>query len=257
MNNQNIHYIHFECLDSTNDWVKKNIHVLDPQRLTCITASEQTAGRGRFSRKWLSPKGQNVYASLFFCIPSESKITPNLGQILSLACVHVLKEKGFAPQIKWPNDILVSGKKVAGILGEAISLKDRGSLGMILGIGINVDTPSQILEKIDQPAGSLSSLSNHFLTFEEILRPLVDKFAEYLETLQKEGFSVFHPEYESFLAFKGQHIHCMDGNRRVNGICHSIDPEGRLKLLVRDATGKEDPLEISQMITVQSGEISP
>jgi BirA family transcriptional regulator, biotin operon repressor / biotin---[acetyl-CoA-carboxylase] ligase len=250
VNNKDIQYIHFECLDSTNDWVKKNIHVLDPDRLICVTASEQTAGRGRFARKWLSPKGQNIYATLFFCLPQNSKIVSNLGQILSLACAKVLESKGFSPQIKWPNDILISRKKVSGILGEAISLNDR--LGIALGIGINVDTPPQLLDKIDQPAASLSSLSNHVWTFEEILEPLVEMFAEYLEIIQREGFSPFRSQYEDLLAFKGQLIHCMNGNKPVTGICHSIDSEGRLKLVL---AGSKECVEVAQTITIQSGEI--
>src|SRR5690242_2426664 len=95
---KNIYYIHFDSIDSTNTWTKKNAATLDPDQLTCVTALEQTAGRGRFFRKWLSPKGQNIYASFFFCLPADCPYIINLGQVLSLSCITVLKKKGFSPK---------------------------------------------------------------------------------------------------------------------------------------------------------------
>src|ERR1700722_12425114 len=110
---KNIFYFHFDTIDSTNTWAKKNARTLDPDHLTCITAQEQTAGRGRFKRAWTADRAQNILATLFFTLPKDSPILLNLGQILSLSCVKVLEKRGFSPQIKWPNDLLLSGKKVA------------------------------------------------------------------------------------------------------------------------------------------------
>jgi BirA family biotin operon repressor/biotin-[acetyl-CoA-carboxylase] ligase len=251
--NKKIYYIHFDQLDSTNDWTKQNTHLLDPKRLSCITAAEQTAGRGRYARKWHSPKGQNIYATLYFSLPKSSSIIPNLGQILSLACVETLKKMGFSPQIKWPNDILLEGKKVAGILGEAVSLNDE-LFGMVLGIGINVDTPQSVLENVGQPATSLSSIIQHEWLFEEILEPMVQRFSDHLQLLSEQGFAPFQPEYEASLAFKGEKIDYTDGKRRVQGICKAIDSLGRLRLLV-SKNGHEDIEELEQILTVQSGEI--
>ena len=91
---KNIYHIHFDIIDSTNTWTKNNAATLDPDQLTCITASEQTAGRGRLSRKWISPKG-NIYATLYFTLPRQCPYIINLGQILSLSCIAVLKKKEF------------------------------------------------------------------------------------------------------------------------------------------------------------------
>jgi len=240
---KNIYYIHFDTIDSTNTWTKKNATMLDPDQLTCVTALEQTAGRGRFFRKWLSPKGQNIYATLFFCLPRECPLIINLGQILSLSSIAVLKKKGFSPQIKWPNDILLDGKKVAGILCETVFFEDR--IGAILGIGINVNMTQELLETIDQPATSLAQLSGQTWTLEQILEPILKQFLEDLETLLTKGFEPFRPDYEKLLAYKGETIACNDGLKMIKGICHSINPDGRLNLLLPDG----------QVTTLSAGEL--
>ncbi|MBS0603469.1 MAG: biotin--[acetyl-CoA-carboxylase] ligase [Verrucomicrobia bacterium] len=229
---KNIYYIHFDTIDSTNTWTKKNASTLDQNQLTCVTALEQTAGRGRFYRKWISPKGQNIYATLYFCLPRGCPQIINLGQILSLSCIAVLKKKGFSPQVKWPNDILLDGKKVAGILCETVSFEDR--IGIVLGIGINVNMSPELLDMIDQPATSLSQLSGQTWTLEQIIEPVLKQFIKDLETLQEKGFEPFRATYEDLLAFKGSPISCNDGLKTVKGVCHSINSDGRLNLLLPD-----------------------
>lgn len=233
---KNIHYIHFDTIDSTNTWTKKNASTLDPNQLTCVTALEQTAGRGSFGRKWISPKGQNIYATLFFCEPLGCPYIINIGQILSLSCVTVLKKKGFHPQIKWPNDLLLGGKKVAGILCETTSFDD--TIGIVLGIGINVNMQQDYLDMIDQPATSLSQLSGQTWTLEQIIEPVLKQFIKDLEILEAEGFKPFLSAYEELLSSKGKVISCHDGVSTIKGICHSINSDGRLNLLLPDGQMK-------------------
>lgn len=231
---KSIHFIHFDTIDSTNTWTKKNASTLDPNELTCITAQEQTSGRGRFDRKWISPKGENIYATLYFCLPLNCSYICNLGQILSLSCITILKKNGFTPQIKWPNDILLSGKKVAGILCETICFEDR--MGIALGIGINVNMKQDLLDTIDQPATSLSQLSGQTWTLEQIMEPILSQFIEDLNALESHGFEHFRHMYEDLLAFKGKTITCNDGQKTIKGICHSVNSTGRLNLLLPDGT---------------------
>lgn len=240
---KNICYIHFDSIDSTNTWTKKNAATLDPHQLTCVTALEQTSGRGRFFRKWISPKGQNIYATFFFCLPPDSPYIVNLGQVLSLSCITVLNKKGFSPKIKWPNDILLEGKKVAGILCETVFLEDR--VGIVLGIGINVNMTEELLDSVDQPATSLSQLSGQTWTLEQILDPVLKQFLKDLDTLQTKGFEQFRETYETFLAFKGESIACNDGLKMIQGICHSINADGRLNLLLPD--GRVATLSASEL----------
>lgn len=229
---RSIDYIRLEKVNSTNTWVKEHARAFDPTHLTCVTAWEQTAGRGRFQRQWISVPGESLLASLFFTLPQETKILSNLGQILSLSCATVLQTLGFAPQIKWPNDLLLSGKKVAGILCETVSLETR--LGIALGIGLNVNVKTEVLRTIDPPATSLLEISGHTWKLEQILEPLLKQFLIDLEKLEQEGFAPFHPLYEKLLAFRGKTITVKNGHQTVTGICHSINAEGRLTLLLPD-----------------------
>ncbi len=240
---KNIYYIHFDTIDSTNTWTKKNAATLDAHQLTCVTALEQTAGRGRFFHKWVSPRGQNIYATLYFCLPRACPYIINLGQILSLSSIAVLKRKGFSPQIKWPNDILLNGKKVAGILCETVFFEDR--IGAILGIGINVNMSQELLETIDQPATSLAQLSGQTWTLEQILEPVLKQFLKDLDTLLAKGFEPFRTGYEKLLAYKGKTIACNDGLKMITGVCHSINPDGRLNLVLPDG----------QVATLSAGEL--
>lgn len=241
---KNIYYIHFDLIDSTNTWAKNNAEALDANHLTCITAQEQSAGRGRFSKKWLSPRGLNIYASLFFCISEYRPTICNLGQILSLSCAKVLASKGFTLKIKWPNDLLLDGKKVAGILTETVALEDR--IGIILGIGINVNMTKELLSTLDQPATSLAQLSGHTWTLEQILEPLLQQFLQDLSLWEEQGFAPFYKSYEKLLAFKGQQITCQNGAKKTSGICKLIDENGNLHLKL--PTGKTEIISSGELI---------
>lgn len=244
---KNINYIHFDTIDSTNTWAKNNAHTLDPEQVTCITALEQTNGRGRWNRSWISPKGQNITATIFFCLPRSTEHVANLAQILSLSCAAILQKNGFSPQIKWPNDVLLNGKKIAGVLCETVSFEDR--IGIVLGIGINVNMTDEFLKTIDQPATSLAQLSGHTWAFEQILEPLLQKFLEDLSLLQKKGFKPFRLRYEELLAFKGQMINCNNGEQKIQGICDSINNDGRLNLVL--SSGERTILSAGEVSAVR------
>lgn len=229
-----MNHIHFDCIDSTNTWAKNHVSQFDPHQLTCITALEQTAGRGRFNRTWISPKGQNICATLVFFLPLPSGFSyvVNLGQILSLSCIAVLKKKGFALQIKWPNDLLLENKKIGGILCETVE-RDK-DLAIILGIGLNVNVPSEILATIDQPATSLLENSGQYWELDSLLQALIEQFREDLAQLKEKGFAPFVSAYEEHLALKGEPIVCFDGVQKFHGICESINADGTLNLRLKD-----------------------
>lgn len=240
---KSIYYIHFDTIDSTNTWAKKHAHELDRYQMTCITAMEQTAGRGRWNRKWLSPKNENIYATLYFSLPRSSSFIHNLGQVLSLSCATVLKKKGFLAEIKWPNDLLLNGRKVAGILTELVVFNDY--FGIVLGVGINTNMSEELLSTIDQPATSLAQLSGQTWHIEQILEPLLQQFLIDLALLQAEGFTPFRVTYEELLAYKGKTISTNDGSKQITGTCLSINDDGRLNIL----------LPSGEIVTLSAGEI--
>lgn len=227
-----IRYITFDTIDSTQVWAKKNAPFLNQDEFTCITAQEQTAGIGRFKRSWISPKGKNIYASFYFTLPKPCPFLAQLAQLLSISCAHVLKSKGFQPEIKWPNDILLAHKKASGILCEVLNIKDR--YGIVMGIGINVNMDEESLKEIPTPATSLMQISGRKWELNEILTPLIFQFLKDLDQLEHQGFKSFFNQYNQLLAFKGEVITCnlnpSSDLEKIKGTCRSIDSEGRLEL---------------------------
>ncbi|MCI0382629.1 MAG: biotin--[acetyl-CoA-carboxylase] ligase [Chlamydiae bacterium] len=171
---------HFKKIDSTNTWAKQNRNQLDWEGFSCIWADEQTKGKGRLGRVWLSPKG-NLYFSIFFTIPNSTaiklSILPFFSELASKSCEKLLQKYGFTPQIKKPNDLLIKEKKVAGVLTETWEEKEK--IAVVIGIGLNVNTEKEFLQLIDQPATSLKEESGKEWDIKKIL-------FEILEILQKD-----------------------------------------------------------------------
>ncbi|MFI5344514.1 MAG: biotin--[acetyl-CoA-carboxylase] ligase [Chlamydiales bacterium] len=223
-----IQYVHLDSVDSTNNWVKS--HLAELSSLTCVTAEEQTAGRGRFKRHWVSPRGENIYATLYLTVPLGTEYISNLGQIMAFACAKVLRGIGFEAELKWPNDILVQGRKIAGVLTETVTKREE--IGVIIGIGINVNMPTVSLEAIGVPATSLLQLSQKKWDLKELTELLMNHFLQDLEVLKKLGFAPFQAPFEKILAYKGQEITCRDGDQEIKGICLSMTQDGRLQILL-------------------------
>jgi BirA family biotin operon repressor/biotin-[acetyl-CoA-carboxylase] ligase len=221
-----IHYVQLDSIDSTNNWVKSHLAELSP--LTCVTAEEQTAGRGRFKRHWISPRGENIYASLYLTTPLGAAYLSNLGQIMAFACAKVLRGLGFKALLKWPNDVLIGDKKIAGVLTETVAHDDE--IGVIIGIGLNVNMTPDSLATIGVPATSLFEQSKKKWDRQELTELLMNHFQQDLELLKKSGFEPFQAPFENILAYKGQEITCRDGTQTITGICHSITKDGRLQL---------------------------
>lgn len=222
--------IHFASIDSTNTWAKKNAHALAVDKITLVTADTQTAGRGRFKRKWVSPPHQNVYATFCFFIEREKlSILGNIPQVLALSTVDLLQELGFQPHLKWPNDVLLSEKKVAGILCET-TMADR-RLCVVIGIGLNVNMPRELLDQIDQPATSLAVEGGELRDVESVLIGLQKHFVKNLEKILSESFEPFLEVYRKFVATPPDKVLRFHDNQTLwEGFFHSINADGSLNL---------------------------
>ena len=169
-----INRLNLESVDSTNTYAKDNFEVLADGTLVC--AEMQTAGRGRMGRRWVSPPGSNIYASLVMkqiSNPFYATVTASLAVLALL--LDTLPRGGFF--IKWPNDIYTGHKKISGILCEAVS-GPKGISGIIAGIGVNINLEQPELDRIDQPAASLKSISGTSFDLEELTGLLAEKLAE-------------------------------------------------------------------------------
>jgi len=223
---QEIEHLHFSSIDSTNSWAKLHAHEFPLDKILCITADHQTAGRGQFHRKWISPNGVNLYTTFCFALPKDFPFLSNLAQILSISCCRLLIDRGFTPTLKWPNDILLQGQKVAGVLCEIVQEKDF--LRACLGIGINVNMEESFLQLIDQPATSLKKVSQKKWSLSDILHSLSTHFLGDLQTLITQGFLAVHPFYEKHITVPDHFIEILQEGRKIQGCYRGISPQGRM-----------------------------
>ena len=222
---QSMDYIELESVTSSHSWAKDHLNELKPNPILCITANEQTAGHGRKSRSWVSPRDQNLYATFVFYLPPTTA-THNLCQIISLSTAHVLKNAGFLPAIKWPNDILLSNKKCAGVLCEITNQT------AILSIGLNINMPKNLCDTIDQPATSLLVEKNKEFSITAMRNDISKQLEHDLKLFLKDGFAPFQDSYNALLARKGEPMTIQS----QHGTLHGISSDGRLEIKLDNGT---------------------
>lgn len=210
--------IYLDTIDSTQAYAKAHAASFAPDAITCICAEEQTQGRGRFQRTWISPPGVNLYVTFCFTLPARD--ISSLAQVMAHTVATVLKQ--LHPQIKWPNDVLIKNKKVSGALCETVFEKDK--VHCFLGLGVNVNMAAEDLARIDQPATSLLVETGRTWDRKALLKQIQEEWGKNLTLFEKAGFAPFHDAIEKILAYKGQEI------RSLGGICHSLTPDGRLNV---------------------------
>lgn len=192
---------HFDTLDSTNEFAKEHLPNLASDFIHLITASEQTKGRGTKGKTWVSPKDLNVYASYTFRQDFLSYLhLSSLGLMFATVICTALSRFCLNQSIKWPNDVLVEGKKIAGILVETIKIEN--SIGVIIGVGINLNSDEKLLSEISQPATSLFQETGKQFQADEILECINNQFLRDLPIFLKEGFSPFCSYFNSLMIYK-------------------------------------------------------
>ncbi len=226
--------ISFDEIDSTNCYALKNILELEDK--TIILAKMQTKGRGRFDRVWLSNNQENIYTSLVlkprFKNLSNTPLA-NLTQYMSLTICKTLESYGISPKIKWPNDVLVSKKKISGILAET-SIKNNEFYGLVLGVGINLNLDQTDIKKIDQAATSLNLELGEKVNRDEFFKILLDTFFSEYDTFLMSGFKYIKSSYIKKCDFLGKEITIRNLQKELRGTVTNINDDGSLSLKVAD-----------------------
>lgn len=187
-------WIFLDEVDSTNAYAARQLG--DLRHGTFIAAERQSAGRGRNGRCWESPPGGNVYMSgvvkAFPPVPAAAH--PGvLTLTMALAVCDAAEREGVSPALKWPNDVLVGGRKVAGILAQA-TYEGHRALAAIVGVGINVNMTAAELAAIDRPATSLVVCAGRPLDASAIARDVAARFLDrlasaHLDALRREALA--------------------------------------------------------------------
>lgn len=179
--------INFDKLNSTNTYAKEHIEELN--HFEVIVTKVQTAGYGQWGRKWIDVGEQNIYMTIVLKPEKLEEVFTDIVRYTAVCLCHVFEKYNICPKIKEPNDIMVNNKKIAGILAES-STKGDILNGIIIGVGINLNTDNSILEKIDQPATSLNLETGKFLNKDEFLTLFFDEFEKNYPAFLQNGINL-------------------------------------------------------------------
>ncbi len=220
-------------LDSTN-----KLAAAEAQLGNChgrlYVAEQQTAGRGRRGRVWVSPFARNLYFSLTWSFSGGAAALEGLSLVVGLALRNGLAEMGIAGvQLKWPNDLLYQGRKLAGVLLE-MSGDASGQCQVVIGAGINVAMPEVAASDLDQPWTDLQRIKAEPLDRNRVLAAVLNALLPALQRFEKQGFSAFRDEWQQHNAHQGQQVRLATESFSQQGECLGVDAKGAL-LLATDA----------------------
>ncbi len=210
-----------------------------------IAAHEQSAGRGRQDRKWLSTPGTNLCFSLFIQTDAELMAVPSLTMAATLAVTEMLNARGIAATPKWPNDVLVDGKKICGILSERVERPQESTAGIIVGVGLNVNMSSEEAGAIDRPATSMLIETGQAADLSQTLEAILDLLEYWIGEWNKGGFSSLREIWTEKAGPIGKTLTVHDGDIRKSGTLAGFGDHG--ELLLETKNGIE---------TIWSGDVS-
>ncbi len=226
------HIFSFDVLQfvsSTNDVVAKNLAQQHQSGIICITEM-QGAGRGRRGREWLSPPAGNFYGSVGWIFNDGFSVIEGLSLAVGVAIIKAMESVGASDlELKWPNDVLHQGKKIAGILIEMTG-EVGGPCQVVVGVGVNLQLPEVIKQQITQPVTDLYSICGHAVNRQIITAEIISEIISLLSGYDKTGFSKWQNEWLSYDAFKNKPILIIGMQEPLHGIARGVDEHGNLLL---------------------------
>lgn len=223
--------VYYDAVASTMD-IAFNLGVDKAPEGTVVIAEGQTKGRGRLGRSWASPKGKGIYLSIILRPQFAPTETAKLTLLCAVAlCEAIKKATGLQPAIKWPNDILIHHKKVAGILTELSAEVDRVKF-VVIGVGLNVNAKADSL-----PAGatSLRSELKKQVSRVEMAKEILREVEKWYLCLQDKGFPPIAARWRELSATLNKRVKVVDPSGPIEGEAVDIDKDGGL--LIRSDTG--------------------
>jgi BirA family biotin operon repressor/biotin-[acetyl-CoA-carboxylase] ligase len=226
--------VYFADTDSTND----RAHALARDGAaegTVVIAESQQAGKGRLGRRWTSPAGVNLYASIILRPPIAPRHAPQLTFLSAAAVVRAIAEiTGLTPTVKWPNDVLLDGCKVAGLLNELDAETERIRY-LILGVGVNVNMQAeQFPDDLRYPASSLAMACGGEVSRLLFTRTLLEQIDRLYSQYQREGFEPIMQAWQEYFILTGQRVEVDCQGRLLRGQVLGLDEDGALLLRLDD-----------------------
>jgi BirA family biotin operon repressor/biotin-[acetyl-CoA-carboxylase] ligase len=244
-------FYYFPELDSTNNYARILAEAGAPEGVV-VVAEQQSRGRGRLARSWVSPPHVNLYFSVILRPTLPAARAP----LLTLAAAVAVSDAVAAfspvpPVIKWPNDILAGKKKLAGVLTEAVSAPGRLEF-VILGIGVNVNyRPEMMPPEIRARATSLCALAGETVRREDFLIRLIRDLDRCYAVLEERGFASLAPRWDARFGLRGRAVRVEMIDREVIGRAVGIDADG---LLVIESNGTRERIVAGDVIPLLDDE---
>lgn len=224
--------VHWQ-IDSTNVELQRQAGMrTDTRRVRVCVAETQTAGRGRRGRVWQSPLGGNLYFSLLWRFDQGMGALAGLSLVAGVATIGALEDCGVREAgLKWPNDVLARGRKLAGILVE-LGGEFLGPCHAVIGIGINLRLSDAARARIDQPAIDLATLAGTGSPPSRNLLAarLISRLVAALDRFDAQGFEAFREDYARSDLLNGEAVRVLTGAQTHDGVAAGIDARGALRV---------------------------
>lgn len=229
-------------VDSTNTWLMENRQDPHWHGLVCL-AERQVAGKGRRGRGWVSPFGKNIYMSVGWKMPKNITGLSGLSLAVGVQVVNALRSLGVETcSLKWPNDVLLEGGKLAGILVE-LTAPEHHRVGVVIGIGVNLRLDAQDMADVDQAWSTISQVRE--MSRNAVVASILDRLLPALARFEADGFEHFRDEWEALDLYHNREVTIHLGEKLISGVNRGIDRDGNL--IVETAEGRE---------TFSAGEVS-
>lgn len=231
-------------LPSTNSYLMQNIHTA--RHGTCVAANLQTSGRGRRGRSWHASLGASLTFSLLWRFQCGASALSGLSLATGVALIRSLHALGVTePKLKWPNDVLVQRKKLAGILIE-LQGDMEGPSTAVIGMGINLNLPDTLKQQIDQPVTDLASTFNDTTNPNHLLAVLLQQLTAVLNEFEQGGFALLRDEWSQHHAYHQQDVRMlMPDGRAIHGVVQGVTEDGSLLVTTADGLQRFTSGEIS------------
>jgi BirA family transcriptional regulator, biotin operon repressor / biotin---[acetyl-CoA-carboxylase] ligase len=216
-----------KSVDSTNSYLMRQEQAVG---VNVCFAEFQTAGRGRRGRQWVSPFASNIYLSLRLSINSGLGSFEGISLVVGVAVAHALHELSVTDvQLKWPNDVLWSGKKLGGILIEVVG-DPSGVCHLVVGLGLNLKTEKSMSETIDQPWVALDKILPVLPSRNQVAACLLNHIIPLLNNYEVMGFAHYKQEWELLNAHANQLVDVNIGSVQTSGLVRGVNTAGALLL---------------------------
>jgi BirA family biotin operon repressor/biotin-[acetyl-CoA-carboxylase] ligase len=227
-------------LTSTNSVLKGRLDSGERQPSgSVLGAREQTAGRGRYDRRWVSRPGRDLTFSFVLATQAETARLSSLSMAVALGIAEALDGYRLEPQLKWPNDVLVDGCKICGILPELVQPCPGHRQAAVVGVGLNVNMEGHAAAAIDRPATSILIETGQEHRVESVLDGLLPVLGVWLDRWDSGGFPALHDAWLSRHCALGDRVSVGEGDLRREGTLAGFGREGQLLLREEDGQIRE------------------